>query len=455
MESRPMTVIEFPKQKTVFQPVGHFIRLGESSYRKIADLAAEGAIKSHRFVVDGSKIKHLKGIIQMLQGKGAEIVLDPRTIELSSRHKCAGMAAGAPWASLERGTPLSPDIFRADHPSDIFGAIARTAVENRVNAVLAPTHFLADPDFDGWYPIDLEGCQLLRRALDRVGGAEIAIDYLIAARLRDFNDQQFQSQVMEDLPNLPIENLWIRASMISPDTSPTNAERLIRTLAGWHNVGLPIVMDYMGGLTSEALLAMNVASAVAHGFGEESSFTTSNWGDSPKKRDKEGSKDGRATRIGLTALGRSFTSGELEVLLSAHGAKTALLPNDRRILPNGIDDVRDDPRRFNAAEAQRRIAQIAKTPTIERPNYFWKHRMREVVAAAKKAAKLNPRPEIAKEHNVDLEKLHARLVKHRRTSEKLRGTYEEIALERVEQGSNVRPIGALRVRSPQLFAGTE
>ena len=449
-----MSVVAFPKQTTVFQPIGHYVRLGEGSYRRIADLAAAGVIRSNRFVVDASKIAHLSGIILMLQGMDAEIVLDPKTVELSSLNKCKGMASGAPWASDERGKPLSPDVFTTDHPSGIFGAIARCAVEAGVNAVLSPSHYLADPKFEGWYKIDLEACQLLRTALDREGGSDIAIDFLLAARLRDLSDARFQASVMEDLPNLPIENLWVRSSMTSPDKSPTNAQRLIRTLSGWHNIGVPIVMDYMGGLTGEALLAMNVASGIAHGIGEQSSFRTSNWKDRPKERDKT-KPTGRATRIGLSALGRSFTSAEIEVLLSAHGAKSVLLPNDRNTLPNGIDDLRNDPRRFNASESQRRVTAIAETPTANRPDQFADKRMREVVATAKKAAKLNPKAEVATYHKVEMEKLRARLVDHSQESEKLRGTYEEIAQDRVEQGVTVRALDAPRITRAQPGSGTE
>ncbi|MEP4848034.1 hypothetical protein, partial [Roseibium sp.] len=125
-----MSVIAFPKQTSVFQPVAHYVRLGETSYRKVADLAASGVIQSKRFVVDGSKIAYQKDIIQMLQGLGAEIVLDPRIIELSARRKCAGLASTAPWASETRGYPLSPEVFRNRHPADIYGAIARCAVEH-------------------------------------------------------------------------------------------------------------------------------------------------------------------------------------------------------------------------------------------------------------------------------------------------------------------------------------
>ncbi len=448
-----MNVITFPKQSAVFQPVAHYIRLGETSYRKVADLAAAGVIQSKRFVVDGSKITHQKAIIQMLRGLGAEIVLDPRIIELSARRKCAGLASTAPWASEDRNVPLSPDVFLDGHSADIYGAIARCAVENGVSAVLSPSHYLADPGFNGWQAIDHDACELLRRALDVEGGKSIAIDYLVAARLTDFMDENFQAQVMPNLADLPYDNLWVRASMSTP-TGPLNAQRLVRTLSSWHNIGKPIIMDYMGGLTAEALVSMNVISGISHGYGEQSNFTTSKWTDPPEERDKS-KPSGRATRIGVSALGCTFNSAELDVLLSAHGAKSVLLPNDREVLPNGAEDIRRDPRRFNIYDAQRRVAEIDAVPTANRPDHFADKRMREVVAVANKTAKLNPKADIAEAKNVDLTKLRTRLVKFSTSSEKLRGTYENLAQERTEQGTVVRAIGDLRQHPFASETGTE
>ena len=213
-------------------------------------------------------------------------------------------------------------------------------------------------------------------------------------------------------------------------------------------------MDYMGGLSAESLAAMNVVSGIAHGFGEQTSFTTTKWAEPPEERDKD-KPGGRATRIGVSALGCTFTSAELDVLMSAHGAKSALLPNDRTVLPNGVEDIRRDPRKFNVYDAQRRMDEINAIPTVNRPDHFADKRMREVVATANKAAKLNPKAEIAEAKNVDLAKLRARLVKFSTSSEKLRGTYENLAQERTEQGATVRAIGDLRRSTPLNQTGTE
>jgi len=55
----------------------------------------------------------------------------------------------------------------------MFGQIARFAIEYQVDAVLAPTHFVGDPNFKGWFTVDQASCRALRRALDREGGSAI------------------------------------------------------------------------------------------------------------------------------------------------------------------------------------------------------------------------------------------------------------------------------------------
>ena len=450
-----MSIIQFPKQKAVFQPFAHFIRLGEGSYRRVADLIAAGILTSKRVVIDASKAYHQRDSIEMLRGRETEIILDPRTIELSSRQKCGGLAASTPWASPNKGTPLGPEFFRKGHTADIYGQIAKMCVELGVDAVLAPTHFIGDPGFDGWYRINVEGCELLRKALDDSGGQNIRIDCLLAARLSDLCKPDFQRQFLTDLPSMPVDNLWLRLSMSPIESSPTNAQRLIGTLAGWHNAGVPIIMDYVGGLAGEALLSMNVVSGIAHGFGEQTTFTTSNWNDAPKERDPEdGKKGGRAQRISVTALGRTFTVKEMEVLLSAHGARSLLLPTERHIAPNGVQDIQNDARRFNAADAEHRLREISKVPTVDRPEFFAQTRMREVASTANRVEKLNPKAEIAKANNVDLAKLQKRLADQRQKADSMRETFEDIATERKEQGCLAKEIGSVRLATQRKEART-
>ena len=96
-----------------------------------------------------------------------------------------------------------------------------------------------------------------------------------------------------------------------------------------HNVGKPIILDYAGGLTGEALTSMNVVSGVAHGIGERGSFNIGGWDKAPRKPEEDEERQGgRASRVDVQVLGRSFTIPEVETLLSAKGAKSLLVPTD-------------------------------------------------------------------------------------------------------------------------------
>jgi len=392
-----MSVIQFPEQKAVFQPFTNFVRLGEGSHHPVAELIVEGTTTRKRVVIGASKAAHQRDLIELLRGRETEIVVDPRNVELSSRQKCGGLEASAPRASTEKGVPLSPDVFREGNSADIYGQVARMCVEFGVDAVLAPTQFPGTSGFDGWYNISAEGCELLRTALDDSGLTDIRIDYLMAARPGNLRKPDFQRQFITDLPSKPVNNLRLRLSMSPVESSPTNAQRIIGTLAGWHNVGAPIIMDYAGALAGEALLSMNVFSSIAHGFGEQATCTASIWTDAPRKREPEdGENRVRAQRICVTAFERTFTTKEMQVLLPAHGARSLLLRTKRHIAPNGVQARRNDALGSKAADSKHRLLAISRVPTVDRPEFFTKTLMREVAGTAKCAEKFNLRAESRK-----------------------------------------------------------
>lgn len=437
-----MNIIEFPGQASVFQQIGHFVRLGEFSYGKNAELHSMGRLKDRRFVVDGSRIRYQRQIIRALQEAGAEVVLDTRIAELSSRKYADGYAKGAPWASGEG--PLAPEAFKRSSRGDIYQKIAECAVDYRVDAVLAPTHLLSDPDFRGWFSIDVAGCVRLRAALDASGGQSIAIDYPIIASMADLTDENKRMELMNGLSGLPFDNVWMRMATSAGVAGPVTARSMVGMLARWHNFGRPIVADYMGGLTGEALLSMNVVSGISHGFGERTSFKIGGWGKAPRKPEDDEGRGGRGTRIEVSSFGKSFLHKEMKVLLSAYGGKALLLPADKSSLPGGVSELRDDARLLCAAEAERRFDEIADTPTDKRPEVFAKTRMREAVSSARRAANLKPKPEVAVEAEVDLENLMTRLKAASKQMSKLHETYEDVAAERVESGTVVRSMPAPR-----------
>ena len=449
-----MNVVAFPSQVALYQPIGHFIRLGDSGYKKNAELHAQNLLKAKRFVVNGSRISHQREDIRMLREGGAEVVLDPRTVELGSPKYCAGDAAKAPWA-VEDGTILTPDLRAPGHIFDLYGRIARCAVDHQVDAVLSPSSLVTGDGFKTAFDIDRAACLAMRSALDASGGKEIAIDYLLVVCLTDLTEEKRRFELIAGLSDLPFENLWLRIATSGGTAGPLTAQRLFKVLSAIHNVGRPIILDYTGGLTGEALISMNVVSGVAHGIGERGSFNVSGWNKPPRLPDEDEERQGgRASRVDVSVFGRSFTIPEMETLLSAKGAKSLLIPTDKLTLPNGPSDLRSDVRRLNALEAEKRINVIETTPTVKRPEFFAEVRMKEAELAARKAARLRPDAKVASENKIDVVKLCARLADNAGKIGKLRDVYVAQAEERQERGDIARAVSPPRHATPYFKTGS-
>ncbi|HWA18310.1 MAG TPA: hypothetical protein VG757_04885 [Devosia sp.] len=439
-----MSVIQFPHAAPPVGPVGHFIRLGESGYQKLASLHAAGRLPATRVVADASRLRHQKELLEAFRTAGAEIVLDTKVAELAAQEKFAGFAHAAPWATIVEGQPLGPEIFSPGAHGDIYGQIARFAVEHKIDVVLAPTHFVNDPQFDGWLNIDRRGCIALREALDREGGRNIAIDYPLIASHVSLNDDAQRSHYLERLSDLPYDNLWVRASGFGHDAAPLTTRRFITSMASLHNLGKPIIADYLGGNVAIAALAFGAVSGIAHGIGERERFDARSWHKPPPEKKPE-AKGGRAVRIHVAGLDRAVTIPELEVMASARGGRGLVCCNDRSCCAHGMQDTLGDPRQHAAYQSLASVRDIAAVPDLKREQHFLSGRMADLDRQARLIKELKFPVEEARARKVNADDLTRRLTTHSKQLEKMRLSLEDLHESRAE--------GTPRARAVQPRAG--
>lgn len=103
------TIIELPHQTALRTPIGHAIRTGESSYRQLEHLYAEGRLPSATVIIDASKARHQREFIRSLRDNASDIILDTKVAELSEIGKFRGSAKGT--AELFQ----VPDVHRVRH----------------------------------------------------------------------------------------------------------------------------------------------------------------------------------------------------------------------------------------------------------------------------------------------------------------------------------------------------
>lgn len=399
-------------------PIGHVIRTGELSYRQYEHLHAEGRLPAKHVIVDASKAQFQKEFIRALRDGGADVILDTKAAELSEVGRFQGMAKGAPWAATDENRPLGLEDFQpsASANIDLFGRIARMAVELEVVAVMAPTHFLRDGADDSWLSIDGEGVTHLRSALDREGGSTIAIDYPLILPHTRLQDEVDRTKIVQALEGLPFDNLLLRLSGFGSNAMPLTVKRTLIAVETLHSLGYPIVLDHIGGLVGLSALAFGYVSGIAHGIGERDRFNARDWHKLPKERE-EGAPFGRPVYVPLPGLDKAFRENDLRVIASATGGRRLVACPDRGCCLRGLESMLQNPRAHIARQQFAMIDRLGSVPDTRRIDHFLNVDLRGAERAARDLARLNTSDE----------KLNRTLVEARKRIDRMARMYETLA----------------------------
>lgn len=183
------------------------------------------------------------------------------------------------------------------------------------------------------------------------------------------NRDDFRGRLFEVIADLPVDNVWVRASGMGSDAGPQTMKRYLSAMSSFHNLGKPVIADQFGGLPGLSAMAFGAISGIAHGIGERERFDARGWHNPPKVRE-DGDTFGRAVRIAIPGLGKSGTIKELELLARAKGGMKLVACGDRRCCLHGLDDMIDDPRRHAAYQAFKPVQSLEGVPALSREHYF-------------------------------------------------------------------------------------
>ncbi len=415
-------------------PIAHYLRIGESGHRQLEQMFAEGRFLAKRVVVDASRYRHQVELVKSLKAASTEAVLDTKAAELSVPGKYKGYAANAPWAAACEGSPLRPVHFEKNGPGDVLRQIAHFAVANSFDAVLSPSHLLQEGSGDGWFTTDRRACIALREALDEAGGQNIAIDYPLLVPHVLLRDEAVRGAIVAGLSDLPFDNLWVRAAGFGSDGTPAGTRHLINALASIHNLGKPIVVDYLGGVIGMAAVAFGAASGIAHGLGERERFDTSSWDRVATAKDNEKS-GGRQIRISVPGMDKALTLPELKSLAGARGGHRLCVCQDRDCCPHGLEDMIKNYKRHTMKKVFSRVAALEKVPDLNRTQDFLDKEMASVDRQTRQIKELKPletelRPREGENTAQARDNLTQRLGKESQRMEKMRAILENLHVTR-------------------------
>jgi hypothetical protein len=379
-------VVHLPSSGVARSPIGHVIRTGESSYRQLESLHAEGRLPATSVILDASKVRFQREFIAAMRASQAELILDTRVAELSELGRYGGAARSAPWALKDEDRPFQPSDFSVGSNLHIYGQIARCAVEAGMTAVLVPTHFLREGAADPWLDVDVGSVARLRAALDREGGSHIGIDYPLILPHTRLQDADHRARIIERLRGLPFDNLVVRLSGFGASAMPLAIKRTFAVILDLHSLGRPVLLDYLGGLVGLSAVAFGYASGLAHGIGERDAFDARDWDELPRERDPE-SPFGRAIYIPLPGFDRSFKRKELEQIANSVAGRRLIACQDRNCCGN-LSSLLDNPRSHIAYQKFRAMGALADVPDSRRVGHFLDGEMRSAERKAGDLARL-------------------------------------------------------------------
>jgi hypothetical protein len=362
--------------------IAQVTRVGFREHGLCEHLLSANKLTSNRFVLDAATegTRRHKSLVRSLKDRKAEIILDTNCAELSVVGRFSGSAKSVPWAV--EGRALETEDFAPGTNRSVIEPIARYAVKNEFPVVLSPSHFLGGNDQD-WRKVDFSSCEALRRALDQCGGNHILIDYPIIASYAQFRDPNFRKSLRDDLRNLPIDRIWLRIAGFGANATGVGISRIIEGSVDFHELDIPIIADFVGGITSLAVSALGGVSGFACGLEGKQQFQTSGW-----LKPDSGGGGGQSKRVFISSLDRFLSVSEMREFFDNTRTSRQLFGCSDATCCGDVDKMLRNPEAHMAVQTGRLVKSLSEIPETLRAEQFLENHLLERVKIAGRANRI-------------------------------------------------------------------
>jgi hypothetical protein len=196
-------------------------------------------------------------------------------------------------------------------------------------------------------------------------------------------------------------------------------------LSEFHELGLPLVADHIGGTVGLSLLAFGGVGALAHGVTMGERFDTSHWW-----RPRLSGSFGLSRRVYVPTLDLLLKPAEARVLFDFGARVKGLFGcRDTRCCPRGIVDMLDNPAQHFLRQRIEEVSKLGAVPESLRASRFVDQRLRSTTDAVLQAANLDWSDELLKK----------RIHKQRKRLDQMRITLADLADSGIQRSVSVVP----------------
>jgi hypothetical protein len=225
--------------------------VGRNDHKSLLNLLSAGDLRYFGVVIDAVQLDRHRELQEQDIEHRLDAILDPQTQAAATIGGHTEALGELPWG-LDRPHRLSDFVGHAGRKR--MAQLGDFAVEHGFTQVLAPTHLLQTAG-DPWLARDIEATEWLRAYLDRNGGAGIPLVYSLTVPYGVFLNGAQRRSLVEALRGVPAAAIWLKVDRFGSSSTPTAACTYINVAADFHELGVPVIGDHVGGLVGLGVLA--------------------------------------------------------------------------------------------------------------------------------------------------------------------------------------------------------
>jgi hypothetical protein len=366
-------VIRLPRpsvQRPNLEGLGFYVRVGRNDHVALLDLLATGEEGIFGFVIDAQNVSRHKELVTEARRRDLDVTFDPKIQQMGFPGGLTEGLAALPWG-LERHHNVTD--FDGSEGRRRAAQIVEAARTGGFTQLLGPTHLLNSPN-DPWLRRDISMMACTAEEIARTG-AELDLIYSLAVPMNLLRNSGDRRAVIAALADAPCTAIWLKVENFGDDATGEKAAAYVEACRDFHERGLPLIGDHVGGLPGLGALAFGAVGGIAHGVTRRQSFRAASW----RRSRTPGGGFGAPLRVYLPQLDLLLKPNAAQALFAASPRIKAMCGcRDTHCCPHGTRDMLSYPARHATYQRAREIERLSVVPQDARPGHYLNQNVRRV-----------------------------------------------------------------------------
>lgn len=351
------------------EPLALFVRVGRNDHRELLDLIATGERGTFGFVIEAQYVERHRELMTEARRRDFDLILDPKTQPMGLPGGHTAQLAALPWG-VERYHNLSD--FEGAEGRSRASQIVEMAARNGFTQVLGPTHLLSDPN-DPWLRRDINTMAWAHDSI-ATSGSDLGLIYSLAVPMEVLRKRAERQALISAIADAPCDAIWLKIENFGDDATGEKTAAYIEACRDFHERGIPVVGDHVGGLPGLGALAFGAVGGIAHGVTMYQTFRAARWRRPPVR-----SGGGSTWRVYLPQLDMLMKPATAQALLgTSPRIRGRYSCRDTHCCPHGVRDMIDRPARHALYQRAREVEWLSGTPQTIRVARYLDERVRRV-----------------------------------------------------------------------------